>query len=421
MDLNHGDFSSEPYCEVKNGGFIAYLVDSDDFDIEKPYSRVLIRRFDSKDGNKSIALVEDIIYGIEDQKFLEIVNGWIDKRQGKIELGEYHLSGMDYSDVYNTEDIFGLPEDISIDEILKNPNILFNFTEKVYLLKDNASYQIVEERMEKLSELLDIFPEYRIFYSEEEMNSFIEISNDNARKSKQRAIEVMAIYRAADHIAEGDFDAGEDYLSYLEDDEEEYNSFNEEKENNDGNIEIINIFDSSNPYYSYEKSILDMINGSKNRYDKIIINKHEYFDNISKFKPVFISAITRMAIKESRKNPNSLSSEALISARRMSESGLMKGVHLKLCSYNPDSASQELLFDLAKRNINKLKAKAQALSEKDDYDIIDLYYCLSDEEFKSIPNIMANSSNSDLKKYISENIVESLIYIIDSNISARKK
>ena len=104
------DNTSQVYCEVKDGGFIAYLTTPDDKEIKNPKSRVLIRRLDSKIG-KSIAVVEESIYGWEVPGFVQEVKKWVESKQGKIEPGKYQLKGAEHSDTFSDKEII-LPDNI---------------------------------------------------------------------------------------------------------------------------------------------------------------------------------------------------------------------------------------------------------------------------------------------------------------------
>jgi hypothetical protein len=90
------------YCEATEGGFAAYLVSGNDKNIEKPLSRIFIRRFDSEDGSKSIAIPEASIYGVINKKFFNIVKDWVRSKQNIPEgLPEkLTLKGMEWSDTY---------------------------------------------------------------------------------------------------------------------------------------------------------------------------------------------------------------------------------------------------------------------------------------------------------------------------------
>ena len=110
MEIGKGELYGQVYCEIKDGGFIAYLTTPDDKEIKNPKSRVLIRRFDSKTG-KSIAVVEESIYGWEVPGFVQEVKKWVESKQGKIEPGEYKLKGSDQSDTFDDNEIM-LPDNI---------------------------------------------------------------------------------------------------------------------------------------------------------------------------------------------------------------------------------------------------------------------------------------------------------------------
>ena len=66
MNLNDGIYKNTALKQVQYGGMCAYLINSNDKNIEKPYARIAIKRFiSSKDESKFIFLAEKRIYGDE--------------------------------------------------------------------------------------------------------------------------------------------------------------------------------------------------------------------------------------------------------------------------------------------------------------------------------------------------------------------
>ena len=104
MDLGDGDGApgshhEDVYCEVQNGGLVAYLIRSDDTEIEDPLARIHIRRFDNRSG-KSVAIPEKSVYGNEIKGFQQSVQSWLNQRQGDITPGAYKRQGGEYSDTF---------------------------------------------------------------------------------------------------------------------------------------------------------------------------------------------------------------------------------------------------------------------------------------------------------------------------------
>jgi hypothetical protein len=145
MEIGKGGNYGQVYCEIKDGGFIAYLTTPDDKEIENPKSRVLIRRLDSKTGNP-IAVVEESIYGWEVPGFVQEVKKWVESKQGKIKIGEYQLKGAEHSDTFgakemmlpdNVEDLFKLAEAREVTESDKKDALI--------KLKDYANKHGIKE------------------------------------------------------------------------------------------------------------------------------------------------------------------------------------------------------------------------------------------------------------------------------------
>ena len=99
MHLGTGLHKKDPFCEVKNGGFIAYLVKDGDEDVKSPIARLHIRRFDNPKG-QSIAIPEEEVYGAETPYLIDFLKDWIAQKQGKIKAGIYARRGGPYSDTY---------------------------------------------------------------------------------------------------------------------------------------------------------------------------------------------------------------------------------------------------------------------------------------------------------------------------------
>ena len=101
MHLGSGAHKEDVYCEVKDGGFVAYLIRNDDKEIKNPLARLHIRRFDTKNHRNSIAVPEQDVYGTADPKFAQMVQSWIDSKQGMFKPGVYKRRGGDYSDTFS--------------------------------------------------------------------------------------------------------------------------------------------------------------------------------------------------------------------------------------------------------------------------------------------------------------------------------
>ena len=71
MNLDDGDYKDTPLYQVQYGGMVAYLISSEDKNIEKPFARIAIKRFIPEDyeydedeaSSKFIFLAENRIYG----------------------------------------------------------------------------------------------------------------------------------------------------------------------------------------------------------------------------------------------------------------------------------------------------------------------------------------------------------------------
>ena len=107
MELGSGSNHKDIFCEVQEGGLVAYLIKSNDKEIEEPLARIRIRRFSDEDG-RDIMLPEDSVYGNPIEGFSEFVKNWVDSVQGEISYGLYYLKGGEYSDTFG-DSMFTMP------------------------------------------------------------------------------------------------------------------------------------------------------------------------------------------------------------------------------------------------------------------------------------------------------------------------
>lgn len=102
MNLQDGAHKKDVYCEVRNGGFVAYLIRKEDQEVKRPLARIHIRRFDNKSG-RSVAVPEESIYGTDKEGFLQTVRSWLGKVQGNLKPGPYKRVGGSYSDTFGSD------------------------------------------------------------------------------------------------------------------------------------------------------------------------------------------------------------------------------------------------------------------------------------------------------------------------------
>jgi hypothetical protein len=102
MELGMGSHYDDVFCEVAEGGLIAYLINKDDEDIEQPLARISIKRFENEAG-QSLAMPEERVYGNGKPGFYKQVNEWLISRQKALPKGKYERRGGNWSDTYGRE------------------------------------------------------------------------------------------------------------------------------------------------------------------------------------------------------------------------------------------------------------------------------------------------------------------------------
>ena len=160
-ELGVGCNSASVFQEIRNGGFVAYLVKANDLEIANPVSRVWARRFENNNG-ESIALLEESVYGIEEPGFVEAVQAWIDQHQGDVSYGTYNKRGGEYSDTFGDTHLH-YPDDFeSVKNIFMNTEEYLSDMKDKYYVIDNLYREYGEEFNEDADDwdpalLADIF------------------------------------------------------------------------------------------------------------------------------------------------------------------------------------------------------------------------------------------------------------------------
>jgi len=163
MQLGTGQYYRDVFCEVQEGGLVAYLINSNDTEITKPLARIRIRRFASDDGRNVLA-PEEAVYGNEVKGFQQFVKNWVKSVQGDISEGLYYLKGGEWSDTFS-KSMFVMPNN--------EEDILRCWRGEV----DTSSYvryKVMDElegEDDEYGEIETGFPKY--FSTEEEAQQFI--------------------------------------------------------------------------------------------------------------------------------------------------------------------------------------------------------------------------------------------------------
>lgn len=130
------DDNSNIYCEVPEGGLVAYLINKDDKSIENPLARISIRRFVNDEGI-SIAVPEADVYGMNLPGFYEIVKEWTDEKNKtnmRTPVNTYSIRGRGSSETFMDAELFIKNFNTASFEELKDA---FNYLTKVKVYNIN--------------------------------------------------------------------------------------------------------------------------------------------------------------------------------------------------------------------------------------------------------------------------------------------
>ena len=85
--------------DVKQGSIIAYLINADDLNVNRPLARILIKPYQEKGNPANLAMMGDAVYGTAPPEFKQQVDTWINARYNADKSGLYCLAPGLYQDV----------------------------------------------------------------------------------------------------------------------------------------------------------------------------------------------------------------------------------------------------------------------------------------------------------------------------------
>jgi hypothetical protein len=85
--------------DVKQGSIIAYLINADDLNVNKPLARILIKPYQEKGNPSNLAMMGDHVYGTAPTEFKSQVDAWINTHYNQDKSGLYCLAPGLYRDV----------------------------------------------------------------------------------------------------------------------------------------------------------------------------------------------------------------------------------------------------------------------------------------------------------------------------------
>lgn len=123
MDIKNGEFKKYVQVDIKLGTIIAYLIKTDDKNIQNPLSRLLIKPY--VDENNKSWLFPERVFGTPNQYFVVTVEKWLNDMQGEKPFGAYTLKSGLYNDnilkkIVQSPDIMTFTSENNIDEYIVN-------------------------------------------------------------------------------------------------------------------------------------------------------------------------------------------------------------------------------------------------------------------------------------------------------------
>lgn len=98
MNLVDGENRRYVLRDVKQGSIIAYLINADDLNVNKPLARILIKPYQEKGNPTNLAMMADAVYGTAPPEFKSQVDAWINQNYNQDKTGLYCLAKGLYRD-----------------------------------------------------------------------------------------------------------------------------------------------------------------------------------------------------------------------------------------------------------------------------------------------------------------------------------
>lgn len=441
MDLEGGEYSEGLYCEVVDGGFVAYLIESDDKNIYRPLARIWIRRLDGETSGKSIAIPEDRIYGVQDYTFQKIVEEWVRKGQNNIEIDSYSIKGSNYSDTFRESmllsSVGGENNDLDMNDLILNPQKYFKDKSKIFLLKDNILFNS-PIRGSVAVNLMGGFSGYKKFNSKEDAEEFIQKTNDMAMENlssilyefgKERIIDHCELVEYEGAVYNQDFEYIADRISEVnvhdlipDEEDEKYTDENEEVTDDYGNvIGVKNIFNIEEPYYSYEIEAKNLIENPKKRFELIEIDSDEYYDNLPKYSNATFNSILKSIVKSEDQN---ISREAIDRVNKMIMSDTNRRANSEfiknLTSKNPDSFEEKEIVEFCDHQLEIIYPIIEKYFQGSSFSRSDVSKDQDVTKYqlatKRLVNVSYKTKNKNIYKYVSKEISKILRLVISSEM-----
>ncbi len=184
-----GEAADQIPDKIIQGGMVAYLINEDDKDIERPIARISIRRLVSLNDGSFILLPENICYGAQVDEFTEVVSEVLEKSNEQTsddEFGIFKDAEGGYSDTF--KNVMMRSGDEGFQEILNY--YMDEMTDAIESEDDDTIKNLTDQIRSILQEYdgeedIDIEPVYK------NMNKAIELDNLEAVEGLNDIVENM--------------------------------------------------------------------------------------------------------------------------------------------------------------------------------------------------------------------------------------
>ena len=206
-ELGSGIHYTDVFCELETGGLIAYLINSNDLEIESPLARIWLRRF-TNDKGESVVIPEEEIYGDDMPGFMSTVKEWVGSKQGDLEYGTYKLKGAGWSDTFDKVHNLSPDDPETLEDMFLNTekyvgNVTDNYsvTDDFYYNYDNL-FEPEHEGYPYLS--IYHIKEQKIFETLEEAKEFVSGLGNNWKWAVQEHIDADSEFANLNDYGEQD-------------------------------------------------------------------------------------------------------------------------------------------------------------------------------------------------------------------------
>jgi len=137
--------------DVKKGSIVAYLINADDLNVNRPLARILIKPYQEKGNPTNLAMMGDAVYGTAPARFKTQVDAWVNAKYNADKSGLFCLAAGLYKDVIPrqmrlmNDDAFAQAPRAQIVQMARNDDEMWPRVARLRSDADEIFWQVAEK------------------------------------------------------------------------------------------------------------------------------------------------------------------------------------------------------------------------------------------------------------------------------------